>query len=142
MWSEKDDMDCPKRTSVLPLTGRRTAGSRASAAHRITRSSHHDVDRPLRCVSSGYLDGGCPCRETVPLGVVTAAWSREIGRSSIPRSGFFQFVWEDRVWLGFGLEDGQVRGVYCPDHAAQRAQRSVAQPRQDRPAPDSPAGSA
>ena len=124
-------MNCPKRTSEFPPSGGFAPAGETAAAiplQRITRASHLDLHRALRCVSSGYLGDGCPCEETIPLGVVTAAWTRQIGRSSIPRSGFFRFVWQDGEWMGFGLEDGHVRGVYCPAHAAERDERSVSQP--------------
>ncbi len=85
------------------------------------------VDRLLRCVSSGYLAGGCSCGATIPASVVTAAWAHEIERSGA-REGFFRFDWRGGVWLAFGLLDGHVRGVYCPEHSAERAGRSSAPP--------------
>jgi hypothetical protein len=39
------------------------------------------------------------------------------------RAGFFHFQWRGERWLGYGLPDGEVRGVYCPTHRAQREQR-------------------
>jgi len=96
------------------------------APRRITRRSVLDPDCPLRCVSSGYLTHGRSCGCTIPLGVVRAAWDRESERAGVHRNGYFHFAWEDRVWLAFGLSDGRVRGVYCPEHAAERDSRSFA----------------
>jgi hypothetical protein len=36
---------------------------------------------------------------------------------------FFHFMWRGGAWLGYGLRDGSVRGVYCPAHSAKRAER-------------------
>jgi hypothetical protein len=85
------------------------------------------TDRLLRCVSSGYLSGGCPCRSAIPASVVTAAWTRELERTGTHEDRFFRFSWRGGVWLGFGLSDGRVRGVYCPEHSAARAERSSLQ---------------
>ena len=82
------------------------------------------VDRLLRCVSSGYMSDGCSCRTTIPASVVGAAWAHELERSGGHEDRFFRFRWRDGVWLAFGLRDGQVRGVYCPEHSAERAERS------------------
>jgi hypothetical protein len=82
------------------------------------------VDRLLRCVSSGYLAGGCSCRATIPESTVTAAWSAELERTGVYEDRFFRFAWRDGVWLAFGLRDGRVRGLYCPEHSAERAERT------------------
>jgi hypothetical protein len=76
----------------------------------------------LRCVSSGYLTGGCSCPRTIPVGAVIAAWRRELEKA--PGERFFHFAWGGGEWLAYGLEDGLVRGVYCPDHSAERDERS------------------
>src|SRR3979411_2789328 len=76
----------------------------------------------LRCVASGYMSDGCSCRCTIPVGVVISAWSRELEKEAGER--FFHFAWHDGEWLAYGLEDGLVRGVYCPQHSAQRDERS------------------
>ena len=76
----------------------------------------------LRCVSSGYLTGGCSCPRTIPAGAVIAAWRRELEKA--PGERFFHFAWGGGEWLAYGLEDGLVRGVYCPDHSAERDERS------------------
>lgn len=82
-------------------------------------------DRPLRCVSSGYMSGGCSCRAVVPAGVVFAAWAQELERTSVPVDCFFRFVWRGELWLAFGLANGHIRGVYCPTHRAERDARSA-----------------
>ena len=81
-------------------------------------------DRLLRCVSSGYLADGCSCQATVPASVVRGAWARELERDDVEEGQFFRFVWRGETWLGYGLRDGSVRGVYCPEHSARRAERS------------------
>jgi hypothetical protein len=76
---------------------------------------------PLRCVSGGYLTNACSCSASVPFEVVTAAWSRQLeGRCT---DGFFRFAWQEQVWLAYGLQDGDVKGVYCPAHSAERDRR-------------------
>jgi hypothetical protein len=97
----------------------------AIAAHRVARGSR--VDHLLRCVSSGYLSGGCSCRSAIPASVVTAAWASELQRGDSREDRFFRFSWRGGVWLAFGLRDGHVRGVYCPEHSAARAERSSVQ---------------
>ncbi|MGO9489558.1 MAG: hypothetical protein ACLQBB_11080 [Solirubrobacteraceae bacterium] len=82
-------------------------------------------DRPMRCVSSGYLSGGGSCPETIPAGVVEAAWARELDQAAARESRFFNFAWQGTVWLAFGLADGQIRGVYCPTHRAERDARTA-----------------
>jgi len=79
---------------------------------------------PLRCVSSGYLSHGYSCRATIPTGVVTDAWARE-QRAGVPGDQFFHFTWRAEVWLAFGLSDGRIRGVYCPEHSAEREQHAL-----------------
>ena len=78
--------------------------------------------RPLRCVSSGYLTDGCSCSARVPAAAAIAAWQRELERGR-RRDGFFHFSWHGGVWLAYGLPGGQVRGVYCPAHRSEREQR-------------------
>ncbi len=50
------------------------------------------------------------------------AWRRELERAH-GHAGFFHFRWQDEVWLGYGLADGQVRGAFCPAHRAEREER-------------------
>jgi hypothetical protein len=112
-------MPCPKRTTapsehfgvVVDL-----------AAHPIARE--RGVEPSLRCVSSGYMSGGCSCARSVPTSVVTAAWAAELGRSG-EHSRMFHFAWRGEVWLAFGLGDGTIRGVYCAEHRARREARSA-----------------
>jgi hypothetical protein len=86
------------------------------------RERRRAVEGVLRCVSSGYMAGGCSCTRTIPASAAVAAWSAERSRSA--ESRFFHFAWKGEVWLAFGLEDGTVRGVYCPSHRAERDARS------------------
>jgi hypothetical protein len=92
----------------------------------ITATRETPESRPvglLRCVSSGYLSGGCSCQATIPIGVVAAAWARDLEQGGAREDRFFRFSWQDGDWLAFGLHDGRVRGVYCPEHSAERAVR-------------------
>src|SRR6185312_15903008 len=82
-------------------------------------------DRPLRCVSSGYMSGGCSCRATVPAAVVVAVWARELERTDVPADCFFRFVWRGEQWLAFGLADGRIRVLCCGSHRAERDARSA-----------------
>ncbi len=86
------------------------------------REQRRTVEEVLRCVSSGYMSGGCSCTRTIAASAATAAWSAERTRGSASR--FFHFAWKGEVWLGFGLEDGSIRGVYCQRHRAEREARS------------------
>jgi hypothetical protein len=86
----------------------------------------------LRCVSTGYLGDGCSCETTIPAEVVAAAWREEVESSGNPKARFFRFVYQRATWLAFGLEDGRVRGVYCPEHSAERDSRASV--------PEAPAG--
>jgi hypothetical protein len=90
---------------------------------------HGDAERvqsedALRCVSSGYLAGGCSCPSMVPSRVVAAAWARQRARGETGPDGMFRFAWQGELWLAFGAA-GIVRGVYCPTHLAQREARCV-----------------
>jgi hypothetical protein len=105
-------MYTPKLTSVTP-DGRVEADS--------------SVERLVRCVHSGYLDGGCSCPATVPASAVGAAWARQLEYADVHEDQFFRFMWRGGAWLGYGLRDGDVRGVYCPEHSAERAERSSVQ---------------
>ncbi len=82
------------------------------------------VDRLLRCVSSGYLADGCSCQATVPARIASAAWARELERAPAREDQFFRFLWRGGEWRAYGLRDGRVRGVYCPEHSARRSERS------------------
>jgi hypothetical protein len=80
----------------------------------------------LRCVSSGYLANGCSCSASIPAEVVAAVWERELARGGDRGDRFFRIAWQEDVWLAFGLQDGGVRGVYCPSHSAERDERAFA----------------
>jgi hypothetical protein len=80
---------------------------------------------PLRCVWSGSVEG-CSCRSRIERDVVAAAWQRELDASGDREARFFHFVCDGGVWMAYGLADGEVRGVYCPSHNSQRAERSRA----------------
>jgi hypothetical protein len=73
----------------------------------------------LRCVHSGHLDGGGSCSETVPAEVAAGAWQAD-RLERLLNDGFFQFQWRGEAWIGYGISDGTVRGVYCPQHNAER----------------------
>ncbi len=101
----------------FPLKRRQSRGSSP------TRSDSTLGGKTVRCVGEHHFHtGGQSCGSCVPVAVMRAAWRRELegGRSF---DGFFHFAWLDQVWLGYGLADGGVCGVYCPAHRAQREER-------------------
>jgi hypothetical protein len=73
----------------------------------------------LRCVWSGHPDYTRDCRACIPSATVVSAWRRE-REDYGTAEGFFFFAWNERVWLAYGLRDGRVRGVYCPQHSTAR----------------------
>jgi hypothetical protein len=85
---------------------------------------HVQTEDALRCVSSGYLAGGCSCPSTIPSRVVAAAWARQQARGETGQDGMFRFGWQGELWLAFGTA-GRVRGVYCPTHMAEREARTI-----------------
>ncbi len=95
--------------------------------HRLggARSEALVTELPLRCVWSGSVDG-CSCRSRIDREVVAQAWQRELDASGDREARFFHFIWDAGVWMAYGLADGEVRGVYCPSHNSQRAERSRA----------------
>ncbi len=110
------------RTQAAPLPRPRPLDRPADiAAHRALRPAG---EPRLRCVASGYMSGGCSCPASIPASVVSAAWAHE-RRAGVCGEHFFHFSWCGEIWLGYGLADGEVRGVYCPPHAAQRDERSA-----------------
>ena len=52
--------------------------------------------------------------------------ARELEASGDREARFFHFIADGGVWIAYGLADGDVRGVYCPSHNSQRAERSRA----------------
>ena len=84
------------------------------------------VDEPLTCVWSGFPGHERSCRSRIPAGVVVRAWQREMQLTGAA-DGFFHFAWRSGVWLGYGLGEGGVRGVYCPAHRAERESRGLPQ---------------
>lgn len=83
------------------------------------------AELPLRCVWSGSVDG-CSCNARIGRAVVSEAWRRELEASGDDEPRFFHFIAEGGVWMAYGLSDGEVRGVYCPGHNSERAERSRA----------------
>jgi hypothetical protein len=77
---------------------------------------------PLRCVWSGQPGRDRRCGSRVPARSVADAWRRELEVGGV-RADFFYFDWRGEAWLAYGLPDGEVRGVYCPAHRAEREQR-------------------
>jgi hypothetical protein len=115
------DGDGRPRTSTVIELGSQTA---QDGDGRPRTSTVIELESQLRCVSSGYLSGGCSCRETVPAAVVDAAWAREVAHVGSAEDRFFHFACEGEVWLALGMADGEIRGVYCPTHRAERDARA------------------
>lgn len=90
-----------------------------------TTQRYQSIAGQLRCVWSGYpgQEHSC-CEERIPRSVPMAAWKNYAAREDM-REGFFQLTWRGEVWLAYGVEDGGIRGVYCPAHCAQRAARGA-----------------
>ncbi|MFZ1155766.1 MAG: hypothetical protein WAN93_12775, partial [Solirubrobacteraceae bacterium] len=82
------------------------------------------VDEPRKCVWSGYPNYDRDCRSRIPATVVVKAWQREMQLKGTVE-GFFYFSWRNGVWLGFGVKDGAVRGIYCPTHCSERDSRDA-----------------
>jgi hypothetical protein len=110
--------DTPGPGRVRPLRQQGVVVDMAARA----RGERSSEDELLRCVSSGYMSGGCSCPRTIPRSVAAAAWAAECSLADGDR--LFHFPWQGQVWLGFGLAGGEVRGVYCPSHRAGRDARS------------------
>jgi hypothetical protein len=100
--------------------GWETGGATIGGAHAAVVS-----ELPLRCVSSSSPDG-CSCRSQIAKDVVAQAWARELEAGGDREARFFHFISDGGVWMAYGLADGDVRGVYCPSHNSQRAERSRA----------------
>jgi hypothetical protein len=82
-------------------------------------------DTSVRCVWSDALDG-CACRAEILRAIVEAAWQGELAAGGDREGRFFHLIHDGGVWQAYGLETGLVRGVYCPSHNSQRAERSRA----------------
>lgn len=85
------------------------------------------ASKPLKCVWSGFPGDERSCRSRIPTSVVVRAWHRQMQLGG-PQEGFFHFSWRSGVWLGYGLRDGGVRGVYCPTHCSERESRGGREP--------------
>jgi hypothetical protein len=90
--------------------------------HRHPTARGREEGPTLQCVSSGYMSDGCSCPQAIPARVVASAWAAELERGAV-ESGFFHVPWRGHVWLAFGMADGEIRGVYCPTHRAEREAR-------------------
>ena len=118
--SEKNDMNCPigvdqiddKSLMELPRRFARRPGRPPC------------VEQPLGCVWSDPA-GGWSCQSCIPKAVVMNGWNRELDWG-VREDRFFHFIWRGGVWLAYVLKDGHVRGVYCPFHNSERAERSHA----------------
>jgi hypothetical protein len=78
----------------------------------------------VRCVWSSHHDHVRNCPMRIPRVVILAAWDQYAAREGV-REGFFHITWGGGVWLAYGVQDGGVRGVYCPTHCAQRDAREA-----------------
>jgi hypothetical protein len=122
--TETIETEAPE-VSVRPRLGERVGLARVSPDAPASRSlspSPEPAGRSLRCVWTRHLHDGRSCGSHVPLGAVRAAWRRELARGRV-RGGIFHFAWRGEAWLAYGLPDGNVRGVYCPAHRAEREER-------------------
>ena len=98
-------------------------GFQADATEQASRDQTGSVG-PLGCVWTGFRSAGRSCDSRIPADVVTSAWRSQLEQDGVPIDRFFRFTWRDGVWLAYGLKDGDVRGVYCPAHSAQRDEHS------------------
>ena len=96
--------------------------TRSEAAVRTRSHASQPARGSVRCVWTCHLQDGHACEKQVPRAVMQAAWRRELEQGR-DQAGFFDFAWREEVWLGYGLPDGGVRGVYCPAHRAEREER-------------------
>ncbi len=110
---------------VRPLFGERVEFPRMRSEIPVSRPLQpvpSATGETLRCVCTSPDHGGQPCQSRVPVRVMREAWRREL-RQGRAKGGFFRFAWNEEMWLGYGVADGNVRGAYCPTHAAQRDER-------------------
>ncbi len=122
--SEKYDMSCPIGTTQAPDVGLAGEEFARIVSELLRRAADAREERILDCVSSAAA--GCTCGEGIPETVVARAWTRELEAGGEDEARFFHFIWEGGVWLAYGLAGGAVRGVYCPSHNSERAERSRA----------------
>jgi hypothetical protein len=106
-------------TGSIPV-GRIERTSRARAS---PPNSHVPTNEMMRCVWTNHPDGDRHCQARIPEAVAVGAWQRELSERRVPE-GFFRFLWGGGEWLGYGLPNGVVRGVYCPCHCAARDRRT------------------
>ena len=99
MSSEKTDMNSPERAVKVKVE-----------------------ELPLQCVWTRHPTHDHRCQARVPARRAASAWWRELQLGGA-RAGFFNFNWRGEEWLSYGLSSGEVRGVYCPAHRAEREQR-------------------
>jgi hypothetical protein len=97
----------------------------AAGRRRATRRPPRFSPFALRCVSSGYMAGERSCAAAVPAAVAAAAWEHEQRRHP-GEDRMFHFTFRGQQWLGFGVCEGEVRGVFCPEHDARRAEHYYA----------------
>jgi len=83
----------------------------------------------MRCVWTNHPTDDRNCQARIPDAVAAGAWQRELQERRVPE-GFFRFLWKGGEWLGYGLPNGVVRGVYCPCHCAARDRRAPRAQRQ------------
>jgi hypothetical protein len=84
-----------------------------------------DAQAALRCVWRSHPHNDCGCTASIPHEAVLAAWHQAQAQSEVAE-GFFRFSWGGGEWLGYGLGDGRVRGIYCPAHREARDARRAA----------------
>jgi hypothetical protein len=120
--SERNDMNCPIGVDQVDMMM-----SLDELPRRLTPRAGRPlcVEQPLSCVWSDAA-GGWSCHSHIPKAVVTNGWNRELDWGVEREDRFFHFIWRGGVWLAYGLKDGHVRGVYCPFHNSERAERSHA----------------
>jgi hypothetical protein len=120
--SERNDMNCPIGVDQMDMMM-----SPDELPRRLTPRAGRPlcVEQPLSCVWSDAA-GGWSCHSHIPKAVVTNGWNRELDWGVEGEDRFFHFIWRGGVWLAYGLKDGHVRGVYCPFHNSERAERSHA----------------
>lgn len=85
------------------------------------REGESAEDGLLKCVWRGYPDQEQSCECCIPHTVVATTW---LSQTEHENERFFCVPWKGGTWLAYGLRDGEVRGVYCPTHCAEREARA------------------